>query len=295
MIEQLPVFLQEMLSACPHTGEGVHKWLFRTARQLHAHLPAVEIVNLLERVSANCGRFVPRREIVSAVQDSLECAWQPGSQSQPIHAAPKWPGVNQEQREAIVRDGGAVVDLWEASTVCFDDNAAHTEALIDALFPDNPLLCCGEDNSRFDTRSREEWRGKLAALQLIVPNSMTARSGPTKERKQSAHALSITGPRRYLVVEFDQGNVDDHAALILHLAACAPLALAVHSGSKSIHGWFYCLAQPEEKLRGFMRYAVSLGACTSTWTRSQFVRMPDGLRDNGKRQVAYYFAPEVIK
>jgi hypothetical protein len=124
---------------------------------------------------------------------------------------------------------------------------------------------------------------------------MTARSGPTKEGKQSAHALSITGPRRFLVVEFDQGNADDHAALILHLAARAPLAIAVHSGCKSIHGWFYCLGQPEENLRSFIRYAVSLGADPATWCRSQFVRMPDGLRDNGKRQVVYFFNPEVIK
>ena len=30
------------------------------------------------------------------------------------------------------------------------------------------------------------------------------------------------------------------AALLLHLAEKAPLALAVYSGGKSLHGWFYC-------------------------------------------------------
>ena len=44
-----------------------------------------------------------------------------------------------------------------------------------------------------------------------------------------------------------------------------------------------------------MRYAVSLGADRATWTRSQFVRMPDGTRDNGKRQTVYFFNPEVLK
>jgi hypothetical protein len=44
-----------------------------------------------------------------------------------------------------------------------------------------------------------------------------------------------------------------------------------------------------------MRYAVSLGADAATWTRSQFVRMPDGLRENGNRQVVYFFNPEVMK
>ncbi len=42
-------------------------------------------------------------------------------------------------------------------------------------------------------------------------------------------------------------------------------------------------------------YAVSLGADHKLWSRSQFVRMPDGLRDNGKRQVVFYFNPKVIK
>ena len=296
MIDELPEFLQQMLRECPHTGDGVHLWLFRVARQLHAHMPAVEIVNLLESRVGNCGRYVPRSEIIDAVRNSVPCAWQPGRQSQSIQAAPKWPSVNQEQREAIIRDGGGLVDLWEASPVRFGDNTAHTEELIDALFPGNSLLCCGKSNSNFDTKPRYEWRGELSTLQLIVPSPMTARSGLTQENKQSAHALSITGPRRFLVVEFDRGDVDEHGALLLHLAETqAPLALVVHSGSKSLHGWFFCQDQSEERLRQFMHYCVSLSADPATWTRSQFVRMPDGLRDNGKRQVVFYFNPEVLE
>ena len=293
--DQFPPFLQRMLESPPHAGEGVHDWLFRVARQLHAHLSAVEIVSLLESRVENCGRPVPRSEIVSAVQNSLPCAWQPGNRSQPTQAAPKWPSVNQEQRAAIVRDGGGLVDLWEVSPIRFEDNAAHTEALIDALFPGDPLLCCGKSNSEFDNRSREEWRGELSRLQLIVPSPMTARSGLTQDGKQSPHALSITGPRWFLVIEQDEGAIDEQVAVLLHLASHAPLALAVHSGIKSIHGWFYCIGQPEEKLRSFMRYAVSLGADRATWTRSQFVRMPDGLRENGKRQTVYFFNPDAIK
>ena len=79
--DQFPAFLQELLGACPHAGEGVHDWLFRVARQLHAHMPALEIVSLLESRVANCGRSVPRSEIVAAVQNSLGCAWQPGSRA----------------------------------------------------------------------------------------------------------------------------------------------------------------------------------------------------------------------
>ena len=85
---------------------------------------------------------------------------------------------------------------------------------------------------------------------------MTARYGLTQEGKESAHALSITGPRRFLVVEFDDGEADDHAALLLHLAARAPLALVLHSGNKSLHGWFPTHDRTEEQLRWFMAYAI---------------------------------------
>jgi hypothetical protein len=172
---------------------------------------------------------------------------------------------------------------------------SYTEEIIDALFPGDPLLCAGRTNYQFATQSRSEWRGELAALQFIVPSPMIARTGSTQEGKESAHALSNTGPRRFLVIEQDRGVIDEQAAVLLHLAERAPLALAVHSGGKSIHGWFYCLGQPEEKLRLFMQYTVSLGADRATWTRSQFVRMPDGTRDNGNRQTVYFFNPEVLK
>jgi hypothetical protein len=124
---------------------------------------------------------------------------------------------------------------------------------------------------------------------------MTARFGLTQEGKESAHALSNTGRRWYLVIEQDRGTVDKQAAVLYHLAQQAPLALAVHSGSKSLHGWFYCLGQTEERLRIFMRDAVSLGADIATWTRSQFVRMPGGRREDGEHQVVYFFYPGVVK
>ena len=53
--------------------------------------------------------------------------------------------------------------------------------------------------------------------------------------------------------------------------------------------------QPEERLHRFMRHAVTLGADHATWTRCQFVRMPDGTHDNGRRQTVYFFNPEVLR
>ena len=207
--------------------------------------------------------------------------------------------VDKERLRSIVSEGIALVDLWEESRIRFDDNRSHAEEIIDALFPGNPLLCCAETMSKFATRHREEWRGKLSRLQFIVPSPMLAATGLTQDGRESEHTLSGTGPRRFLVVECDYSEksrdgaqdtplaplirelaalgitvADMCAAVLGHLAQFAPLALAVHSAGKSLHGWFFCLGQPEDGLRRFLSYAVSLGADPITWTRSQFVRMP---------------------
>lgn len=289
----LPQFLQDLLATPPRAGQGIHNWLFRVARQLHAHLPAGEIIRLLETKVANCGRHVPHSEIVSAVQNSLSCAWsRPGHQQSASYR--KWPSANKELRQAIINGGVGLVGLWEASPFRLESNESQSEEIIDVLFPGNPLLCCGKSNSDFDTKEREAWRGQLAELSLIVPSQMSSMTGLTKAGKPSKHTLSNTGPRRFLVIEFDSGDFDEHATLLLHLARFGPLVLAVHSGNKSLHGWFYVQGRAHEKVWRFMQYAVALGADPATWTKSQFVRMPEGTRDNGNRQVVYFFHPQLL-
>jgi hypothetical protein len=86
---------------------------------------------------------------------------------------------------------------------------------------------------------------------------------------------------------------DACAALLWYLKSLLPLVLIVYSGGKSLHGWFRVFRQSEAHLRSsFMEKAVSLGADKATWTRSQFVRLPDGKRGNGRRQQSFYFDPE---
>ena len=307
MSDTLPQFVRDLVASMPRRGNGLHIALFQRARYLLAFRTHNETVEILK--AATYGEPIsPPSEIEDAVTNAAKVVWIPPGQSgnQPAQIPrPTWPKTNERQRKQITERGGGLYDFWGISPVRFEDDTVHTEDIIDALFPGNPLLCCGKSDSSFDTHPRDEWRGKLSALQLIVPNPMTARRGETKKGTQSAHALSITGARRFLVVEFDHGTADDHAALLLHLAAKAPLALAVYSGSKSLHGWFARQNHDDEQLKRFMRYAVSLGACHSTWSRSQFVRMPDGLRkgklredgtrEKDKRQVVYYFNPEVLR
>ena len=289
MSATLPQFLRDLLASPPRHGEGVHLWLFRVARQLHSHYQdKQELAKLLAAAVAGCGRAVSRSEIEEAINNSANCAWRPDFQKSTGSCSPIWPKPNLEQIEAIVRDGGGLADLWEASAIRIEDNAAHTETVIDHLFPGNPLLCCGVSQSAFDSMLRADWRGQLAGLQFIVPSPMSAVTGLTKDGRTSKHTLANTGSRRFLICEFDQGATDSHAAVLLHLGRFAPLVCVAHSGGRSLHGWYFVAGQPETKVEKFFRYAVSLGADRATWTRSQFVRMPDGTRDNGRRQTMYF-------
>ena len=294
---KLPSFVLDLLSTPPRRGEGLNLWLYRVARVLHPYRTPAEITQLL--AAATAGEPLQPGEIERAVERSAATAWQPGqppgAASHAAHSAAPWPAVDPEQRAAVLASGLGITGLWDISPIqCNEEREPHTEEVIDALFPGNPLLCVGRSNHEFATRSRDKWRGRLAGMQLIVPSPMSARTGLTQDGRESEHTLENTGPRRFLIIEQDTGSADEQAAVLLHLAQRAPLALAVHSGSKSIHGWFYAEGQPEENLRAFMHEAVTLGADRATWTRSQFVRMPDGARDNGRRQSVYFFNPAAL-
>ena len=149
-----------------------------------------------------------------------------------------------------------------------------------------------------------------------MPNPMLAYRATNRSGRRSPRCLANTGARRFLVVESDPtrwndlspalqerfgseetyiaAKKDEAAAILSHLAErapCAPLALVVDSGGKSIHGWFYVANRPEGWCKKFFRYAVALGADRMLWTRCQLVRMPNGTRDNGKRQPVLFFTP----
>jgi hypothetical protein len=194
----------------------------------------------------------------------------------------------------VLSGGFALVDLWEASPVRLDGLPSETDHILETLFPGDPLLCLGWSNRDFGTGRLSEWTAQrdISTLQFIVPSPMVSEEGSRKkDGKLSPHTLSNTGPRRFLVCEFDSGTKDDHAAFLSHLADFAPLVMAVHSGGKSLHGWFDFDGIKEERTREFFEYAVSLGADPATWTRSQFVRLPGGTRDDGRRQAVWYFDP----
>jgi hypothetical protein len=311
-IALLPRWIQERITSCPVEGQGVHYWLFKTALPLHNYFTEEEIFEILsEHIS--CDRS--ESEISNAVVNSGKRVR--GEVTSSALQRP-WPAVDYATIQEIV--SGCEVrlkDLQAISPFELQTKEPKTEQIVDTLFPGNPLLCLGRSANYFLTRRRESFRGRESAFQFIVPNPMIKATGLTQDDRKSERCLDNTGPRRFLVAEFDISENDEqwapyvqewHAkgisvldanvALLLELARRGrprlPLVLAVYSGGKSIHSWYWCEGSTDEQLRPFMVRAVRLGADRATWTRCQLVRMPDGTRDNGRRQHVHFFAPQAM-
>lgn len=309
---ELPRFLRDLLASPPAAGTGLHQWIFRVACVLKPWRSDMDSAALIAAASTGSGRDLTR-EISEAVAHARN-DWQPGNSSsrspllKPPRPAPSWPARDLDAIAAIAAGGAGIADLLEASPVRIEEDGPGAEDIVDLLFPGNPLLCVATHPPDARTLPREEWRGSLANHSLIVPSPMKDPTGTNKEGKTSSRCLDNTGPRRFLVVEFDfkaatpdgqptpeapllarlesEGRTvqDLCAALLLHLMQFAPLLMAVHSGGKSLHGWFPAAGIPDDTLRSFFALAVRLGADPSTWTPCQLVRLPEGLRDNGQRQ-----------
>jgi hypothetical protein len=297
-MDKAPVSL--ILNPCPAAGAGVHRWIYyaacSTVEAGQTDEDAIPVIEDLITREPN-----PANEIEAALS---------AARGERTASSIRWPQPNVDKIEVVVRNGQSLRDLYDRSPIAVTMGESRTEEFIDALFPGNPLLCVG-GSQHFRTALRANLRGRLSNLSLIVPSPMLRTSGRTLKGSLSAHALDNTGPRRYLVVEFDQGTLNQHSAVLLYLSEYAPLALVVFSGNRSLQGWFFCAGKPDEELEPFMKHAVSLGADRATWTRSQFVRLPDGCRRDGKksdalkacglpnvppgRQAVLYFDPEATQ
>ncbi len=307
----LPAWLIQHLKNRPAQGSGLHQWICRTACLISEHVTQDEaaLIHILTEACQGAARDTSR-EIRDAVHFALH--------RDPITPhAPKWPPRYDAQIAAILSSGYTEAQLMKDSPQRFEGNAKD---MLELLFPGDPLLCIGFHTNEFDTLRRSAWTKLMRTRsrpQFIVPSPMSARTGTTTSGKPSAKTNANTGPRQYLVVEFDFKPTDNPAdarllqhgkkhglhttrdmcaALAHHLAQRAPLALVIWSGGKSLHCWFPVLGVPEETLIDFFREACRIGADRATWTPSQFVRFPCGFNTkHHQQQPVIFFNPATLK
>lgn len=295
--QPVPPNVKALIGSPPPAGKGVHSWIYVSALKLHGIFPPEQIFAFLRAEVANCGRHVPDKEIEAAVVNSARFATGQISTAKLGGGSKAWPEVDHAAVQRVVASTEAPMARLFAHSGRYglpQDQFEFVPFVVGLLFPGDPLICAGESVQTMSCGHLSEWGAAIAATQLIVPSPMTDRSGVNQQGDTSTRCLDNTGPRRFLVVEFDDLSIDEQAAIHVHLAARYPLALVVHSGGKSLHGWYFVAGRPEEELRAFMRYAVSLGADRHTWTPCQAVRTPGGIRRDKWQtcvQQVVYFNP----
>jgi hypothetical protein len=262
------------LKACPPAGEGNHAWLFYAACTL------VDAGFSNEDATPILGDGMTRDPTPhSEIDDALKAA-----RREEREPTSKWPLRNQRLVELLLSKDEVAIEPTDLGTL---------DALR-LLFPGNPLLCIGQSSSSFATKHLNEFKF-IDKNALIVPSPMSAKQGKTKEGHLSAHSLENTGPRRYLVCEADWGLINGQLKLIQHLSTHGRLVMVVHSGSKSAHSWFDVRGISEDDNLRFFEYAVQCGMDPRTWSRSQFVRLPGGWReDKGKKQQVLYIDADYL-
>jgi hypothetical protein len=88
--------------------------------------------------------------------------------------SPTWPAPDEARIAEIATEGHTVESLREQSPVKLAPGVRHTDAILDTLFPGDPLLCLAIDKHRSQTKAREGWRGQADSYQFIVPSEMAA-------------------------------------------------------------------------------------------------------------------------
>lgn len=258
------------IKQCPASGQGCHAWLYHAAcAAAEAEWPDEQAIPYIrERMTRDPS---PSDEIESALA---------AARREDRPESRKWSGRNLDLIQEI-KNGPE----WSPKRP-----DAQTLPTLRLLFPNDPLLCIGRTSFNFTTAKLSSFKF-LDRNQFIVPSAMSAVTGKTKKGTISEHCLENTGPRQYLVIEFDWGEQATQMKILRHLAAKKgpKLVMVVHSGSKSCHGWFDVRDLEEEGIiKSFFDYAVRCGADNRLWLRSQFCRLPAGTRDDGRPQSVLY-------
>jgi hypothetical protein len=278
-------------SQSPVAGSGLHAWIMREVRIASDvfYLTDSAILDLLLPLAVSAGR--PEGEARSEIEKTISTVRRTRGTGSG-ERKPKWPNPDLELIESIVRKetaelaGANPLDVIQSRSTL----PVTAEQAVKALFPGDPLICVGASRSSFFTGKVSDFKW-FSTGQFIVPSPMRSVKGYTQAGKLSYKSATNIGARRYLVLEFDKGSKELQACIILHLWRKVEPVLVVDSGGKSLHAWFYVEGQSEEVIRATMEQAVLRGADPATFTPSQFVRMPGGLRDNGNRQEILFFKP----
>ncbi len=279
-----------LLANPPTPGQNRHEWLFRVqSRLIRAGVAPTAVTARMEAYCSAAGWGDRAKEVAANTEKVMRTRDNPPPR--PEARTPRWPEPCGDERVRRF----ATAPMFTGEPVAVDEG----EVLRGLYRGDvEPWVCAAKSVFSASTWRLADLLPVAGQFEFIVANPMRAEMGATVLGRPSGRSKAnacTECDRRYLVVEFDTGDMlRDQIAVLssLHTPA-APLALAVFSGGKSIHGWFNVSDLTPYRRRVWFALAVYLGADASLWDTSKLVRMPGGhRRGSGACHDILYWEPE---
>jgi hypothetical protein len=290
----------EVIAGLPAARGGLNKSIVGATHELKYFYSGSELIDLFDTILRQ-KRGSKYRPGEAERQVNFALGRNGKGTGERVKLEPDWPDFEPDLWKKLDIPECSVYDLWERSPVRFEEGI-HTREILTAVFPCDPLLCFGRKKRKDEdygdgyhhliTRLSKISDKDLGWYDHIVPNVPNAEWGITQEGRASQHSKDLFQYRNYVVVEFDETvpDKDQQASIILWLEEhWGELTLVVDSGGKSLHAWFYCGGISDEALEPHFRQVVRLGGDPNLFDKMQFVRLPDGVRENGNRQQTLYF------
>jgi hypothetical protein len=272
---------------------GLHCYLFAYACECaEIGIPPDECLRHLEVCvyDLNYHREVPAREMHAAVSSAYKYVFEGSSED-----ADRLPRYDSNAANEIYQQWQTTIeDLREAS---IKTPPTHPLEALQALFGPDDLICIAGHLEKPSVIAYNNLQlGVACCRQFMVPNSMKRKVGLTKDGKPSKRCTDNTGPRKRIVCDFDLPRPSIQPSLVAYLADYSGIdpEWVLHSGNKSLQAAWNCTDWSQEDILTFEEEAVRVGADPAIMgdgRRCQFVRMPAGYRDNGKRQVIHFWNP----
>jgi hypothetical protein len=234
---------------------------------------------------------------------------------------PPKPTRDDELIDSIVFGSNVTAhDLWEASTIQFNDDRSAAAYVIEQLFqPDDIVFLADAKNTGLARRlfAHKCFGCDFSQRTFIVPNPIK-QCRPTKDHWLARSDDNVAEVRWYvlewdierlnkktgeptawapLIEAWERAGIsirDANARLINHIARFVDPGMIVDTGGKSLHTWIPALMMSDKSSADFSAYIVRLGADNCLTKISQQFRMPGGLRDGGNSQSVLYYDPSII-
>lgn len=253
---------------CPPDGHGRRRWKWKTACLLHKRGVPIHIAYKI--ISAEMRRTGPENR--DDTERTLRRIYGNHLPISKRHRAP-YPRIQlHSDPDSLRRFFASNEGLRPVNPLAF----------VNMVLEGAPFVCFGPNPRRTHTIPLSSVTEQmLAGATAIVPNPLSGCLGTNKSGMRSNRCESLVTERRFQIVEFDDLNIFDQCARILHLRDTfgVPLVAVIFSGRASLHAWFKVRHLPAEHQKQFADYAAeSLGADPSFHSPVQLTRMPFATR-----------------